>query len=121
MGSRYSAEEVLAEMLVVGFEGAFDFFYLPIDFSTTLNRGYSVINFREAADAWRFVQAFHGKRLTRYATQEILEVSPALTQGFEANVTQHVRSDAQRIQNPWFGPMIFTDGDDTALDSAASN
>jgi hypothetical protein len=122
--NRYTAEEVLAEMLAVGFEGLFDFFYLPIDFTTKRNRGYSFINFREAAEAWRFVQAFHGERLTRYATQKILEVSPALTQGFEANVTQYVRKDAQRIQNPWFRPMIFADifadGDDRALVSAAA-
>jgi hypothetical protein len=112
--NRYTAEEVLAEMLAVGFEGTFDFFYLPIDFTTKRNRGYSFINFRETTDAWRFVQAFHGELLTRYASQKILEVSPALTQGFEANVTQYVRKDAQRIQNPWFRPMIFTDGDDKA-------
>jgi len=118
--NRYTAEEVLAEMLAVGFEGAFDFFYLPIDFKTKRNRGYSFINFRDAADTVRFVQSFHGKILKRYATHKILEVSPALTQGFEANVAQYVRKDAQRIQNPWFRPMIFADGDDKALASAAA-
>jgi len=118
--NRYTAEEVLAEMLALGFEGTFDFFYLPIDFTTKRNRGYSFINFREAADASRFVCAFHGKHWTRHASQKILEVSPALTQGFEANVAQYVRKDAQRIQNPWFRPMIFADGDDKALASAVA-
>mmetsp|Transcript_101275 Transcript_101275/g.201229 ORF Transcript_101275/g.201229 Transcript_101275/m.201229 type:complete len:310 (-) Transcript_101275:427-1356(-) len=119
--NRYTAEEVLAEMLAVGFEGAFDFFYLPIDFSTKRNRGYSFINFRDAADAWRFVQSFHGGSLTRYATQKVLEVSPALKQGFEANVAQYVNKDAQRIQNPWFRPMIFANGNDRALASIAAS
>lgn len=105
--NRYTAEELLAEMLAVGFEGRFDFFYLPIDFTTKRNRGYSFINFRSPSDAERFVSAFHRQKLTRYATQKILEVSPAITQGFEANIAQFVKKDAQRIQNPWFRPMIF--------------
>lgn len=111
--NRYTAEELLAEMLAQGFEGGFDFFYLPIDFKTKRNRGYGFINFHTAALAKQFVTAFHGQRLTRYSTQKILEISPALTQGFDANVTQFVKKDPQRIQNPWFRPMIFSraDGD----------
>eukprot|EP00421_Protoceratium_reticulatum_P053126 CAMPEP_0168504174 /NCGR_PEP_ID=MMETSP0228-20121227/76234_1 /TAXON_ID=133427 /ORGANISM="Protoceratium reticulatum, Strain CCCM 535 (=CCMP 1889)" /LENGTH=295 /DNA_ID=CAMNT_0008521251 /DNA_START=24 /DNA_END=908 /DNA_ORIENTATION=- len=118
--NRYTAEEVLAEMLAVGFDGTFDFFYLPIDFNTKRNRGYSFINFRKPDDAHRFVTAFHNLRLTRYATQKILEVSPALTQGFEANVAQYVRKDAQRIQNPWFRPMIFEAPREGAAPEAAN-
>merc|ERR1712008_546495 len=106
--NRYKADEVLAEMLVVGFDGTFDFYYLPFDFVTKRNRGYAFINFRDAADACRFVQAFHGQRLTRYPTHKIIEVSPAALQGFDANVAQHVvRKGSRRIHNPWFRPMVF--------------
>jgi len=119
--NRYTAEEILAEMLSVGFDAPkFDFLYLPIDFMTKRNRGYCFINFRKAADAFRFVQAFHGQRLTRYATRKILEVSPAVTQGFEKNVAQYASKHADRIQNPWFRPMIFRAGDDMALASTAA-
>ncbi|CAE8632271.1 unnamed protein product [Polarella glacialis] len=106
--NRYTAEELLAEMLAVGFQDGFDFFYLPIDFHTKRNRGYCFINFVSAGLAKGFLEAFHQQRLTRYTTQKILEVAPALTQGFDANVAQYVRKDAQRIQNPWFRPMIFS-------------
>jgi len=106
--NRYTAEELIAEMLAAGFEGAFDFFYLPIDFSTKRNKGYCFINFHSQPVAGCFVQRFHQQRLTRYTTRKILEVSPALTQGLEANVAQYARKDAQRVQNPWFRPMIFT-------------
>eukprot|EP00929_Paragymnodinium_shiwhaense_P095516 TRINITY_DN566_c0_g2_i1.p1 TRINITY_DN566_c0_g2~~TRINITY_DN566_c0_g2_i1.p1 ORF type:complete len:423 (-),score=120.42 TRINITY_DN566_c0_g2_i1:485-1606(-) len=105
--NRYTAEELLAEVISKGFEGQFDFFYLPIDFTTKRNRGYSFINFNAVDVAKRFMSTFHDQRLTRYSTQKILEVSPALTQGFQANIVQFVRKDAQRIQNPWFRPMIF--------------
>jgi len=105
--NRYTPEELLAEMIAVGFDNTFNFFYLPIDFSTKRNRGYGFINFRDTESVKKFVEAFHQQRLQRYSTQKILEVSPALTQGFDANVSQYVRKDAQRIQNPWFRPMIF--------------
>lgn len=107
--NRYTAEELLAEMIGLGFEGAFDFFYLPIDFITKRNRGFCFVNFVSASRAADFAAAFHGLSLQRYATHKILQVSPALTQGFEANVEQYARKDAQRIQNPWFRPMIFRD------------
>mmetsp|Transcript_44037 Transcript_44037/g.94363 ORF Transcript_44037/g.94363 Transcript_44037/m.94363 type:complete len:233 (-) Transcript_44037:359-1057(-) len=108
--NRYTAEELLAEMIAAGFEDTFDFFYLPIDFKTKRNRGYSFINFFSAHWAAQFVKAFDGERLTRYSTLKILEVSPAVTQGFEANVARYVRKDAQRIKNAWFRPMVFPKG-----------
>jgi len=118
--NRYTVEELIAEMLAAGFEASFDFFYLPIDFNTKRNRGYAFINFRAPSDAQKFVATFHRQRLTRYATQKILEVSPALTQGLDANIAQFVKKDAQRIQNPWFRPMIFNrDGEDRALAQTA--
>lgn len=110
--NRYTAEELLAEMIGLGFEGAFDFFYLPIDFDTKRNRGFCFVNFVSASRAADFAAAFHGLSLQRYATRKVLEVSPALTQGFEANVEMYARRDAQRIQNPWFRPMIFRDLED---------
>jgi len=106
--NRYTAEELIAEMLAAGFQGAFDFFYLPIDFTTKRNKGYCFINFHSQPVAGYFVQKFHQQRLTRYATRKILEVSPALTQGLEANVAQYARKDAQRVHNPWFRPMILS-------------
>jgi len=105
--NRYTAEELIAEMLVHGFEGGFDFFYLPVDFKTKRNKGYAFINFQSACLAKSFRDVFDDLRLLRYSTQKILEVTPAITQGFEANVAQFMRKDAQRIQNPWFRPMIF--------------
>jgi len=113
--NRYTVEELLAELLERGFEGCFDFFYLPIDFATKRNRGYGFINFRNVHHARKCVKAFHRQRLTRYATHKILAVSPALTQGFDANVARYVQKDAH-VHNPWFQPRIFTvPGEDVAL------
>jgi hypothetical protein len=34
-------------------------------------------------------------------------IMKGVTQGFDANVAQHVKKDKHSIQNPWFRPMIF--------------
>lgn len=104
--NRYTAEEVLAELLSTGFRGTFDFFYLPMDFVTKKNRGYGFVNFHFSETAACFVRTFHGRRLPLYATEKSLEVVPALQQGYEANVVQHARRET-RVLNPWFRPMVF--------------
>eukprot|EP00419_Tripos_fusus_P071626 CAMPEP_0172877068 /NCGR_PEP_ID=MMETSP1075-20121228/106041_2 /TAXON_ID=2916 /ORGANISM="Ceratium fusus, Strain PA161109" /LENGTH=314 /DNA_ID=CAMNT_0013728547 /DNA_START=21 /DNA_END=961 /DNA_ORIENTATION=- len=84
--NRYTAEEMLAELLSTGFKGTFDFFYLPMDFVTKKNKGYGFVNFRSSETAVRFIGIFHGLRLPRYATEKALEVVPAVQQGYEANI-----------------------------------
>jgi RNA recognition motif-containing protein len=112
--NRYTAEELIAEILAKGFNGMFDFFYLPIDFTTKRNRGYSFINFHTADTARRFLSEFHLQRLERYTTRKILEVSAATTQGLDENIAHFMKKDVHRIQNPWFRPMIFDAEDDIA-------
>lgn len=105
--NRYTPEELLDEMIQRGFEGAFDFFYLPTDFVTKKNKGYGFLNLRSPILAEVFRQAFDQQRLTRYVTQKVLEMSPAVTQGLDANVLKYLNYQAGRVQNPWFKPMIF--------------
>ena len=104
---RYQPEDFMGEIHAKGFEGTFDFFYLPVDFITKRTKGYGFVNFGAVEAAEDFVDKFHLHRLSRYPTKKILEVVPAITQGFEANVAQYTRKDRQRIQNPWFRPMVF--------------
>jgi len=105
--NRYTPEELLEEMLGHGFEGCFDFFYLPTDFGTKKNMGYGFLNLSTPALAESFRCTFDRRRLTRYVTQKVLEMSPAVTQGFQANVMKYLKHQAGRVQNPWFRPMIF--------------
>jgi hypothetical protein len=45
-----------------GFKGTIDFLYLPVDFRTRCNLGYSFINFIDAAATAKFYRHFHGKK-----------------------------------------------------------
>jgi len=104
--NRYTTEEIIEELVAWGFEGAFDFFYLPIDFKTKRNKGYSFLNFCSPILASRFHDTFNHRKLMKYVTQKVLETQPAATQGLEANIKAY-SAQAERVQNPWFKPMIF--------------
>ena len=109
MPNRYTVEEFLADMPNAGIEGTFDFFHLPMDFRTKRNRGYGFISLLSVDAAENFARTFHGTKLQRCTTTKVVAVSPALTQGLEANIAQYTRNDARRIQNPWFCPLMFKD------------
>jgi len=105
--NRYTTEELLQELVVKGFACAFDFFYLPIDFETKRNKGYCFVNLHTEDLALQFREVFTAQKLERYKTQKVPEVSAATTQGFDANVLKYLQQQSNRIQNPWFKPMIF--------------
>ena len=43
-----------------GFRGLYDFFYVPLDFKSRMNLGYSFINFRSGSAAAKFVNQIDG-------------------------------------------------------------
>ena len=104
--SRYTCEELLRELILAGFDRMFDFFYLPMDFKTKRNRGYGFINFQSPDIAKDFAQKFHHRHLRLHSSKKLLEVAPAITQGYEANVRK-VTKELGRIKNSWFRPMFF--------------
>ncbi|GER55259.1 protein terminal ear1 [Striga asiatica] len=74
---------------------AYDFLYLPIDFSTKKSRGFAFVNFTSASAVWRFYQAFHLKNWdfieqTRWTKK--IEVVTAKIQGKEALVNHFSQS-----------------------------
>ena len=108
--NRYTAEMLLAEVIVEGFQACVSLYYLPTDFSTKRKRASGFINALDPQLAKRFVHAFDGRQRTRCSTQKILVLSPASTQGYDANVAHYLQQDAQRMQNPWFCAPLHRDG-----------
>lgn len=107
ISSRYTAEELLAELMDRGFQDTFDMLYLPMDFKSHRNMGYCFVNFVRPEVARRFADAFNGVVLPRYKSKKVLEVTRAFTQGLKANLEAYQKKDSQRVRNPWFRPMIF--------------
>ncbi|CAE7287561.1 ML3 [Symbiodinium natans] len=112
---RYTCEALLKEVMMAGFDQMFDFFYLPMDFRTKRNRGYAFINFSSGRAARDFALAFHEQqpRLYGHQSKKILEVAPAVTQGYQANVHKYFAKADARIKNDWFKPMLFTCEEDS--------
>ncbi|KAF4755316.1 hypothetical protein FOZ62_018198 [Perkinsus olseni] len=67
--SRYTQGELMQEISFVGFEGKFDFFYLPLDRVSMANAGNCFINFTTAEDVSEFFDFFttHPLRLHQEA------------------------------------------------------
>eukprot|EP00928_Gymnodinium_smaydae_P096399 TRINITY_DN8503_c0_g3_i1.p1 TRINITY_DN8503_c0_g3~~TRINITY_DN8503_c0_g3_i1.p1 ORF type:complete len:265 (-),score=38.71 TRINITY_DN8503_c0_g3_i1:380-1174(-) len=76
---RCSAEELLAEIKEEGLGGQIDFFYMPTDSLTTRKDAFAFIQFKTSSDTNKFVFGFNGRRLTRYETQGVLQVTPVDT------------------------------------------
>mmetsp|Transcript_8439 Transcript_8439/g.21364 ORF Transcript_8439/g.21364 Transcript_8439/m.21364 type:complete len:616 (-) Transcript_8439:160-2007(-) len=87
--NRYT-RDMLIERLNQGYEGQYDFVYLPIDFNSKCNVGYAFINFRQPAVAASFISEFHGAKtaacLPGFSSSKVCEVDYARVQGRDANM-----------------------------------
>jgi len=105
--------EMLIKQLKDGFEGQFDFMYLPIDFKNKCNVGYAFINFRTPEHCSSFVEQFHGvdvrKCLPGLNSKKIVEVTPARVQGLQENVRRLRNSPVmnQLADHPEWMPLLF--------------
>jgi len=82
--NRYTQQDLLDEINRLGFQGKYDFLYLPLDVRNRCNVGYAFVNFRSAETAAQFVKAFD-KRPFRNQKRRIATCRPAHLQGVEAN------------------------------------
>jgi len=82
--NRYTQQELLDEINRLGFQGKYDFLYLPLDVRNRCNVGYAFVNFRSAEIAAQFVKIFD-KRPFRNQKRRIATCRPAHLQGVEAN------------------------------------
>lgn len=88
----------------------FDFFYLPLDYETSANKGYAFVNFRFPTAAAHFYATFHGKKLKNFKSHKIIQVEIASVQGFKANY-DHFKGKQDLLANlkPEFQPIFIFD------------
>eukprot|EP00746_Dinoflagellata_sp_MGD_P090189 gnl/MRDRNA2_/MRDRNA2_35594_c0_seq1.p1 gnl/MRDRNA2_/MRDRNA2_35594_c0~~gnl/MRDRNA2_/MRDRNA2_35594_c0_seq1.p1 ORF type:complete len:397 (+),score=70.25 gnl/MRDRNA2_/MRDRNA2_35594_c0_seq1:173-1363(+) len=98
-----SQKELLALLDNSGFEGKYDFFYMPWK-SSRWNLGYAFINFQETIEAWTFAFTFNGFQLNPARSQKTCTVSPADIQGLES-LRKHFRHTS--ISKHENGPMFL--------------
>ncbi|CAE8671037.1 unnamed protein product [Polarella glacialis] len=94
---RYTQGSLLMEIDQLGFAGAYDFFYLPMDTRNKTSVGYAFINFTDPVAATRFMRVMDEYRFQRHLSEKIAEASPAQLQGLRQNVA-HFASCAAWLQ-----------------------
>jgi len=99
--------DLLAELHENGFEGAYDFLYMPANFCSGRGKGYAFINFTRKSTARRFVSEWHkGLRFGAGQNHRGLSISAAAVQGREANIKKWDIPRMRRVKNPNFRPLI---------------
>lgn len=92
--NRYSQRELIMELEDLGFAGAFDFLYVPLDKGTMLNVGYAFVNFVNTSWAEQCIKVFRNYRFRRHRklSSKIASVSVAHIQGLEANLAHYEKA-----------------------------
>jgi hypothetical protein len=105
---RYSKEQVVGFLADLGFDGTYDFFYLPMNATPRANLGYFFINFKTEADSNRCRECLQGNCLGSSQTQKRCEVSLARVQGGES-IAKHFHRKA--ITRSPHAPIFLGDED----------
>merc|ERR1712048_5082 len=71
----YTRDSLLELIDQQGFQGLYDFFYLPMTFETELNHGYAFINFTTTQSFEKFREVFDGFSEWTIPSDRICEVS----------------------------------------------
>lgn len=93
---------VLDELKRCGFDGRYDFFYMPGIFGKETSCGYAFINLIDIATMKEFVATWHNSR--RFGAE--IRLTAADVQGREANA-QNFGPRIKRIRNPALKPVIL--------------
>eukprot|EP00440_Ansanella_granifera_P002495 gb/GFBE01002713.1/.p1 GENE.gb/GFBE01002713.1/~~gb/GFBE01002713.1/.p1 ORF type:complete len:326 (+),score=58.00 gb/GFBE01002713.1/:1-978(+) len=108
--SKYTQSSLVNEIQNNGFEGTFDFFYLPMDIHNRSNVGYAFINFLSPQDAERFREAFSGHTFARFNSKKVSSVNSAHLQGLLANLRHFENRAVTHAANKQYRPMVFLNG-----------
>mmetsp|Transcript_41371 Transcript_41371/g.119021 ORF Transcript_41371/g.119021 Transcript_41371/m.119021 type:complete len:980 (+) Transcript_41371:142-3081(+) len=105
--NRYDRILLMQELDELGFQGKYDFVYLPIDNSTQWNVGYAFVNFDLPECAKRCMAMLEGHQFFRFRqnNKRVAQVSVAHIQGLEKNLA-HCSGTSLFSLRPWFRPWV---------------
>jgi len=89
---KYTQKQLVSEINSNGFDGTYDFFYLPEDAKNNGNRGFGFINFLSANLAAEFYLRYHSQQLKLHQSSTPISVIPAEIQGFDESAESFFNS-----------------------------
>lgn len=108
----YTFDSLLELLDQQGFQGRYNFVYLPIDFRTCVNLGYAFVNCVSDAYASDLMESLHGFSNWVCETQKVCNVSWAHPhQGLEEHIERYRNSPVMHESVPDdFKPWLFVEG-----------
>lgn len=110
--NRMSRDRFVMLLNEEGFDGAYDFVYLPFDFYRDSGFGYAFVNFVSNENAKRAMEHLHGFKRWDTSTPKVCDASWSCTmQGLQAHVQRFRDSPVMHESVPeCFKPMILKNG-----------
>lgn len=110
--NNYTRSMLLETIKDAGFEGYYDFIYLPVDFSRGANLGYAFVNMIDAKATTAFWKAFNGFSRWALPTAKVCDVRwSGPHQGLESHIERYRNSPVMHKSVPdEYKPMIFARG-----------
>jgi len=99
-------QDLINALNAAGFNGLFDFCYMPSIFATGMGKGYAFINCISADSAESLRSAWEGRSPLGKSKKGRLRASLALIQGRNANIRKWNTRKTMRIRNPNHRPFI---------------
>lgn len=96
----YTRTMLLDLLRTEGFEGTFDFVYLPHDFRSCSGLGYAFVNFNNLESAKQFREDFTGFNRWAVASDKVCEVTWSSLQGLEAHIERYRNSPVMHESIP---------------------
>lgn len=91
-----------------GFEGLYDFVYLPCSFTSGLNKGFAFVNMVSAGSAKALMAAWHKGTCPGFPNWTLtLNIAPADVQGRKANLAKWGLERHSRVKNRSFRPFVL--------------
>jgi hypothetical protein len=114
--NRYNQALLVAELEEFGFDGSYDFLYLPMNADRNGNRGYAFINFLAEESVRAFRDIYHGAVMGGIRSKEPISILPAALQGLEQNFAHY---SSTRVMREFASRPLFLSKPKGFVDAAA--
>lgn len=105
----FTRKALLGVLNKVGFQGCYDFAYIPIDFENKLCKGYAFVNLNHKKHVQRLIVVFDGfDKWNHCKSSKVCKASLSNTQGLAANIRRYQNSPIMGPDVPdTFKPVLF--------------
>jgi hypothetical protein len=118
--NKYTQAKLLQEIDDCGFQGSYNFFYLPMDVHNRSNVGYAFVNFVTDSDAARFQAFFCQHCFLLSNRRKIGLVSHAHVQGLDQNIRHFENRAVTHAKNDQYRPVVIKNKVRISFDEAVA-